>query len=235
MALTIKKLLNYSWMSQASYLDFTGLIQGDLNELTKKLTINALNVGKIFASEQAATFTGSSTPNDPTDGFNFVSYHGNDNTGFSATVFNSNANNSYTIAVRGTEPSGLQIITDLLWADLIGVVFEGKAFDQLIEAYRYYKQITTAAGAAVQYTATELNMLGHIEAAATLGPGRAFLANYLPSEITTAIAQVTAYFSNDVGLGVLIPVGATVNFTGHSLGGQLANDASYNLMQRKAA
>lgn len=28
MALTIKQLLNYSWMSQASYLDFAGLSNG---------------------------------------------------------------------------------------------------------------------------------------------------------------------------------------------------------------
>ena len=30
MTLTIKKLLSYSWMSQASYLDFSGLAQNDL-------------------------------------------------------------------------------------------------------------------------------------------------------------------------------------------------------------
>lgn len=28
MALTTKQLLNYSWMSQASYLEFTGLLNG---------------------------------------------------------------------------------------------------------------------------------------------------------------------------------------------------------------
>ncbi len=28
MALTVKQLLNYSWMSQASYLDFTGVSNG---------------------------------------------------------------------------------------------------------------------------------------------------------------------------------------------------------------
>lgn len=55
-----------------------------------------------------------------------------------------------------------------------------------------------------------------------LGPNRAFLADYLPSEITTAIGQLTTYLGNDVGLGVLIPAGATINFTGHTLGGQVA-------------
>lgn len=31
MALTIKQLTNYSWMSQASYLDFTGVSSGALD------------------------------------------------------------------------------------------------------------------------------------------------------------------------------------------------------------
>lgn len=97
----------------------------------------------------------SATPSDSTDGFNFVHHTPNDNTGFSATVFNSNADNSYTIAVRGTEPSGIEFFKDLVWADVIEVIFEGKAFDQLIEAYRYYKKITTAEGAAVQYTTAD--------------------------------------------------------------------------------
>ena len=222
MALTIKQLLNYSWMSQASYLDFTGLSSGASGDsLKSKLQGTVLNEGKIFAEEQINTFIGTFTP-DPTDGFKFVSYTPNDLTGFSATVFKSNADNSYTIAVRGTEPSGLQIISDLIWADGGGVVLEGKAFDQLREAYRYYKQITTAAGAAVQYTTVELEMLGRVQAGALLGAGRGFLASFLPSEITTAIGQVTALVTGDVGLGVLIPANAVINFTGHSLGGHVA-------------
>lgn len=102
MALSIQKLLNYSWMSQASYLDFNGIANGaSEGSLEAKLQGTVLNAGKIFALDQAKSFTGSAT-SDPTDGFNFVSYTPNDSTGFSATVFNSNVNNSYTIAVRGT-------------------------------------------------------------------------------------------------------------------------------------
>ncbi len=104
MALTIKQQLDFSWMSQASYLDFTGLSNGTLSdELEGLLTNNTINQAKELADEQAKTFTGSNTP-DPTDGFSFVSYAPNSpSTGFSATVFKSNADGSYTIAVRGTE------------------------------------------------------------------------------------------------------------------------------------
>ena len=210
-------------MSQASYLDFSGLAQNDLRIFEDKLKGTSLNAGKIFATEQVATFTGSATPSNPTDGFSFVSTHPNDPTGFSATVFKCNADNSYTIAVRGTEPSGLQILADLVWADGVGVVLAGKAFDQLVQAFRYYKQITTIAGNDVQYTAAELDMLGRAEAGALLGPGRGFLSSFLPGEITTAIGQVTALVANDKGLGKLIPDGAVINFTAdgdfvHTLG-----------------
>lgn len=99
MALTIKKLTNYSWMSQASYLDFTGLSNG-----TSGATLEArlrddqrINGDKIFAVDQAKAFTGSATPSDPTDGFSFVSYAPNyQNTGFSATVFSKRRADKFT-------------------------------------------------------------------------------------------------------------------------------------------
>ncbi|MDP3608619.1 MAG: hypothetical protein Q8R74_06040 [Methylophilus sp.] len=67
MALTIKQLTNYSWMSQASYLDFSGLIFND-PRLASNLKNSSINADKILADAQASTFT------DPTDGFSFVSY-----------------------------------------------------------------------------------------------------------------------------------------------------------------
>lgn len=117
MALTIKQLLDYSWMSQASYLDFNGT-RDFISELKNSPSINP---DKILADNQAALFA------DLTNGYSFISYTPNDLTGFSATVFKSNADNTYTIAVRGTEPSGWQVASDLIWADGVGVVFGGKA------------------------------------------------------------------------------------------------------------
>lgn len=119
---------------------------------------STINADKIFSPDQATAFT------DSTNGFSFVNYAPNDSTGFSATVFKANSANEYTIAVRGTEPSGWGLLNELAWADIRGVVFGGKAIPQLISAFRYYKQITTAAGQDVQYTAAELVMLKRMQA-----------------------------------------------------------------------
>lgn len=158
MTMAINELMDYSWMSQAAYLDFSGLALNDSDALENKLKTGLLNADKIFSPDQATAFT------DSTNGFGFVNYTPNDSTGFSATVFKSNSANEYTISVRGTEPSGWGLLNDLAWADIGGVVFGGKAIPQLISAFRYYKQITTAAGQDVQYTAGELDMLGRMQA-----------------------------------------------------------------------
>ncbi|MDO8262337.1 MAG: putative Ig domain-containing protein [Gallionella sp.] len=213
MAMTIKQLLDFSWMSQAAYLDFSGLVQNDSEALIDKLKTGTINAGNIFAPGQATTFT------DPTNGFNFISHMPNDWTGFSATVFESNTDGSYTISVRGTEPTLWHALPDLVWADGLGVVIAGQALPQLIQAFRYYKQITTPAGQDVQYTVAELDMLGQMEA-------RILFGNYgeslLSDAVNYGIAAITTEMLNDKGLGELIPAGATINFTGHSMGGHLA-------------
>ena len=158
MALTIKQLTNYSWMSQASYLDFTGLAQNNPDALEGKLINSIINAHDVFTATQAETFTGSNTA-DSTDGFRFVSYAPNyQDTGFSATVFKSNADNSYTIAVRGTEPEQILNAEDLFRADALGVVLQGAALEQLFVGYRYYKQLT-ATGSNASYSQQELTAM----------------------------------------------------------------------------
>lgn len=77
MALTVKQLLNYSWMSQASYLDFTGVSNGATGlALESKLTNSIINAHDVFTADQARAFTGSNTTSDSTDGFRFVSQVG---------------------------------------------------------------------------------------------------------------------------------------------------------------
>jgi hypothetical protein len=156
MALTIKQLTNYAWMSQASYLDFTGISNGATSTaLEGKLITSVINAHDIFTADQARAFTGLNTISDSTDGFSFVSYAPNyQDTGFSATVFKSNADNSYTIAVRGTEPD-VAPVNDLFYADGLGVVLQGAALEQLYVGYRYYKQLT-ATGSAASYSQQEL-------------------------------------------------------------------------------
>lgn len=66
MALTMKQLLDFSWMSQASYLDFS-----DARDFFSQLTNSPnTNPDKILADIQAQNFTGSSTA-DPTDGYSW--------------------------------------------------------------------------------------------------------------------------------------------------------------------
>lgn len=154
MAMTIKQLLDFSWMSQASYLDLTGLVPND-PRLAAYLKTGTINADKIFSAGQATAFT------TPTNGFGFINYTPNDAAGFSATVFKANgATNDYTIAVRGTEPSYMGVVTDLLNADVLGVALQGAAYEQAISAYRYYKQLTAANGRQISYSSAELAKLG---------------------------------------------------------------------------
>jgi hypothetical protein len=207
MSIDTTKAMNYSWMSQASYLDLTAVIPGSATSLQGYLRLKALNEDKIFAENQAKIFT------DSTTGYSFINQLANTANGTSVTVFKSSADGSYTIAVRGTEPyqqSGMDLLQDAL-----GVVGAGKAKVQLIEAFRYYKQLTTVAGQAVTYSQTEVNMLSAVLLSGTTLTGG--LQN-----LQGAISAFTLLTANDTGLGKLIPDGATINFTGHSLGGHVA-------------
>ncbi|MHB1429787.1 MAG: alpha/beta hydrolase family protein [Rhodocyclaceae bacterium] len=200
------KAMNYSWMSQASYLDLTAVVQGNADSLRDGLQTKSINDDNIFSQQQADIFI------DSTTGYSFINQLPNTVNGTSATVFRSNADGSYTIAVRGTEPDA-QLFTDLL-QDAIGVVLAGKAKVQLIEAFRYYKQLTTATGQAVTYSETEVSILSAVLLSGT--PLTGALENLAAAE--SAFAVLTA---NDKGLG-LVPSGATINFAGHSLGGHVA-------------
>lgn len=94
---------------------------------------------------------------------------------------------------------------DLFKADAFGVVLNGKAKEQLFDAYRYYKQLIAAQGQVVSYTTKELTAM------ALLTTGTA----------NPMLLTGDHYLGNDIGLGK-IPANTTVNFTGHSLGGHVA-------------
>ena len=218
MAMTIKQLLDFSWMSQASYLDFSGA-----RDFWLKLTSSQINADKIFSPNQATAFT------DAANGYSFINYTPNDASGFSATVFKSNsATNDYTIAVRGTEPSFFQSLlgatADLLNADVLGVTLKGAAYEQTISAYRYYKQQTTANGRQISYSTAELAKLGAMYNETLLS---------LPIPIldavvrTVRVSQFLATFTdvanpNNWGVGAIDATTANIHFTGHSLGGHVA-------------
>lgn len=185
-------------MSQASYLDFSGVpIQTSGTSLQNLLTNNPLAQDKLFASFQAKNFT------DATKGYSFIGQLPNTSNGTSVTIFKSNdaSDGSYTIAVRGTEP-GAQIGMDLL-QDVLGVVLAGKAKVQLIEAFRYYKQATTSGGQNVAYTEQEKLALANILLSGTTITGE--LQN-----IGAALSVVNTLIAGDKGLGnageTLIPI-----------------------------
>jgi len=148
MTLDSRALRNYAWLSQAAYLDLSGLGAGGLSD---RLEDSAINADKEFAHAQALEFT------DPSTGYSFQAYSPNDDTGFAATVFKSSSDNSYTIAVRGTE--GGIFGTDIFDADLLGVVLSGRARDQVVQAYRYFKELITYANDSVTYSTQELEVL----------------------------------------------------------------------------
>ena len=234
MVLTIKQLLNYSWMSQASYLDFTELAQNNPTGLEAKLINSPINKGDIFTAIQAQIFTGSATSADPTDGFSFVSYAPNyQDTGFSATVFKSNADSSFTIAVRGTEPE-FSLSGDLFRADALGVVLQGAALEQLFVGYRYYKQLTSTGHSS--YSQQELTAMASLLVTAHdknfsnalffVSPIASLISSWASSltfadRVQSMVAVIQPILSNDAGLG-LISANGTINFTGHSLGGHVA-------------
>ena len=212
-SLTSLKLL--SWLSQASYLDFTGVPAGtNGSNLKTLLTNNPLSLANKFAEKQADIFTDAAT------GYSFQHHQPNiSGNGFSATVFKSNADSSYTIAVRGTEPglSGVGV-DDLLRADLLGVVLSGKAREQALEAYRYYRRLESPAGQVV-YSMREVETLVCLKFSKY--EGKSLTELRAQAGFATDVVNMYATLATDTGLGIL-PAGAAINFTGHSLGGHVA-------------
>ncbi|MEO8628242.1 MAG: lipase family protein [Betaproteobacteria bacterium] len=205
-----RKLAAYAWLSQASYRALDNLSGNQVRAFIEKLTTvndDGFSPGNVFTQQQADSLTDSAI------GYSFVNQYPNDAAGFSATVFRSNENGSYTIAVRGTEPTRWNP-SDLLVADLeIGLL--GKAREQTIAAYRYYKQLTTVPGQSVSYTTQEKLLLAGL-----------YTGSFAPILTSAAYLAVSFLVAGDVGLGVgdipMIPHGSTINFTGHSLGGHVA-------------
>lgn len=203
---------NYSWMSQASYLDLSEVVWGDRAGFVGMLQDSFINIDKKFTANQAAVFSDSST------GYSLISQLQNTTNGASLTVFKGNKDGSYTVAVRGTEP-GQQSGTDIV-EDLIGVVLAGKAKVQLLESFFYYKKLTTLQGQPVVYTEQEKSAIS------TLIMSGALQAVSIPENIAAARVVFDEITIGQTGVGVpgetLIPSGATINFTGHSLGGHVA-------------
>ena len=205
-----KKWADFAWMSQASYLELSGFSAATPLEVFRPgLENSALNSDKSFAPSQALAFT------ETTTGYSFVDQQPNQASGFSATLFKTNAaSNEYEFAVRGTEISD---VGDLI-ADALGIGLTGKARVQTLDAYRYYKRLSSNAGM-VSYTDGEIEKL--VALSAFKYEGHSITELRAMADFRADARALSTVLAGDTGLA-LIPAGSTVNFTGHSLGGHVA-------------
>jgi len=161
-----------------------------------------------YTNAQAENFAGP-------QGYTLRSFTSDPSTGFEAALFESRVEpGKYTLAIRGT--AGL---TDIVGADIFGLIAQGQASAQSVSLYRYYKRLITARGVEVAYSQAEIDMLAAVTNRKYDGYGLAFLRN--SSEFRTVATGLAQQLKGDVGLGRLDP-SAMIDVTGHSLGGHLA-------------
>ena len=196
---TINQYFDFSLLAQSAYENLSGVAYGDNDALKNRLAASGNDSG--FTAKQAELFT------DGINGFSLRDHNPNGLlTGFSASLFESNANpGEFTLALRGTEPTDPR---DLL-SDT-DLALTGLARDQIISMYRYYKQLITPAGQAVNYSSAELLTLAGIK-------------DFTDTPLATSVSYLVllAETSFDTGLGKLSPT-AKINVVGHSLVGSLA-------------
>jgi Ca2+-binding RTX toxin-like protein len=149
-------------------------------------------------------------------GIDLRHHQSNELTGFSATVFFDRTSNKFVLGIRGTE--GPADIAE----DVRRIGIQGYAGDQLVSLYRYYRKLTTAAGQAVSYSDSEISMLQSIRLGIPLGPLERILG-------TARTIRLREMLETDLGISPIagngpsvIPGGAPIVVSGHSLGGHLA-------------
>jgi|GEM_PF-2238746 len=181
--MNIKELCDKALLSDASYADFKGIDLSDKDDIKTALT----NSG--FTSTQSDEFI---------KHWEVIDHQPDTSSGFSATLFKNKQTGEYVFANRGTA----EIYSDVIKADLFGIVLQGKAKDQLIDMFRYFKKLETVEGQAVVYSQSELTVLSSLMNGATN-------------------SQLEDFLVGDIGIGA-ISNSTSVSVTGHSLGGHLS-------------
>lgn len=209
-------------LAEASYAPFI-YKDGVIQDPKAALTVGTINHEMSFSPSQADLLL---------DCWEIVHHQPDTNSGFSATLFKStdpNAEQPYVLAIRGTGGCDDIIVTDVL-----DIVFDGLAIDQIVDLWNYWKQLTTPKdetflGARLVTLEAETAAL----AVASLGGAntRQMYLTYLSSRDDVVIdnngyeEQVrTVVFDQELS-GVLddpVDVNEFLGVTGHSLGGHLA-------------
>ncbi|HQU80926.1 MAG TPA: hypothetical protein PLU47_15850 [Azonexus sp.] len=141
-------------------------------------------------------------------------YHGNDASGFAATLFQRGAEK--VLAIRGTEPNSIfDAYTDLLKADLQELGEYGMAISQTVSLYNYI-QCLMAPSAKSDVVQLQIHT-GLIAPTPAERSGDYVTAPGVPPKFIWVTKTYTGQ-----GLGELIKYGDNLTLTGHSLGGHLA-------------
>jgi hypothetical protein len=228
--ISIEDYFQLAELAEASYANLA-------NNADLETQVQRQSDGMSFSQTQAAYLA---------DRWNVVTngHQPNTSSGFSSTLFQNKNDDSYVLAIRGTEPfagSGAD-----LGADVGDIVSDGLAVEQIIDLYNEWMRITTPRGGV--YTAAKLEILTAETLMLTSLTGTAahgLYLEYLKSRTDLIIdldyqgfgpgvpivkkvvwENSDTLFSDDrkKGLGLqaeIMDKGLTV--TGHSLGGHLAS------------
>ncbi len=148
-----------------------------------------------------------------------VAHVPNTASGFSATLFErinpAPSEPQYVVAMRGTEANILsQAYADLAVADVADLVANGLAWEQIIDMYNWWQEVSTPSTST--YTVASTVPISDLVAQSRIAAG------YTDVIIEFGQArQIVLSQSTQMGLG-LVGVDLQVDVTGHSLGGHLA-------------
>ncbi len=130
--MNIHNLCDKALLADVSYADFKGIDLSDQDDIKTVLTDRGLT------STQSDEFI---------KHWDVINHQPDTSSGFSGTLFKNKQSGEYVFANRGTVPN----YSDIIQADLFGIVLQGKASGQLIDMFRYFKQLETTKGQAVVY------------------------------------------------------------------------------------
>lgn len=171
-----------------------------------------------FTSSEAARFLGETT--DPNviapQGVELRHHLPDDSTGLSASVFFDKSANRYVLGIRGTA-GALDGLEDL---NRIGV--QGFAGDQFVSLYRYYRKLTTPTGQQVSYSDSEISLLQSIRSSVFVSSPSLIFDFARTGTLRSQLALDKGLLPLTGSGPSVIPPGAPLIVTGHSLGGHLA-------------